>query len=115
MPLLYAGATKLSDAECRERGMALLGQVGLADKAAQRPRELTQIEQRKLELARAMAAGPRLLIADESMAGLSLAAREKLDNLVFVVNCNLQRLDGPVRGNGSTRSSTSCCACTGRA
>ena len=37
----------------------------------------------------------------ESLAGLSLAAREGLDDLVFVVNCNLQRLDGPVRGNGS--------------
>jgi len=36
----------------------------------------------------------------ESLAGLSLAAREGLDNLIFVVNCNLQRLDGPVRGNG---------------
>jgi len=37
----------------------------------------------------------------EALAGLSLAARDGLDNLVFVVNCNLQRLDGPVRGNGS--------------
>jgi len=36
----------------------------------------------------------------ESLGGLTLAAREKLDNLIFVVNCNLQRLDGPVRGNG---------------
>ena len=36
----------------------------------------------------------------ESIAALSLAAREKLDNLTFVINCNLQRLDGPVRGNG---------------
>jgi len=36
----------------------------------------------------------------ESLAGLSLAARDGLDNLTFVVNCNLQRLDGPVRGNG---------------
>jgi pyruvate dehydrogenase E1 component len=36
----------------------------------------------------------------ESTAGLSLAAREKLDNLTFIINCNLQRLDGPVRGNG---------------
>ncbi|MGD2116152.1 MAG: pyruvate dehydrogenase (acetyl-transferring), homodimeric type, partial [Acidobacteriota bacterium] len=36
----------------------------------------------------------------ESLGALSLAARERLDNLVFVVNCNLQRLDGPVRGNG---------------
>jgi pyruvate dehydrogenase E1 component len=37
----------------------------------------------------------------ESHAGLRLAARERLDNLVFVVNCNLQRLDGPVRGHGT--------------
>jgi pyruvate dehydrogenase E1 component len=36
----------------------------------------------------------------ETLAGLGLAVREKLDNLIFVVNCNLQRLDGPVRGNG---------------
>ena len=36
----------------------------------------------------------------ESMGALSLAGREMLDNLIFVVNCNLQRLDGPVRGNG---------------
>ena len=36
----------------------------------------------------------------ESTAGLSLAGREKLDNLTFIINCNLQRLDGPVRGNG---------------
>lgn len=36
----------------------------------------------------------------ESVAALSLAAREKLDNVTFVINCNLQRLDGPVRGNG---------------
>ncbi|MFJ6328418.1 MULTISPECIES: alpha-ketoglutarate dehydrogenase [unclassified Rhizobium] len=36
----------------------------------------------------------------ESIAALSLAAREKLDNLTFIINCNLQRLDGPVRGNG---------------
>ena len=36
----------------------------------------------------------------ESMSALTLAARESLDNLIFVINCNLQRLDGPVRGNG---------------
>jgi len=36
----------------------------------------------------------------ESLGAISLAAREKLDNLIFVINCNLQRLDGPVRGNG---------------
>ena len=36
----------------------------------------------------------------ETLGGLGLAGREQLDNLIFVVNCNLQRLDGPVRGNG---------------
>ncbi len=36
----------------------------------------------------------------ESLGALTLAGRERLDNLIFVVNCNLQRLDGPVRGNG---------------
>ncbi|HSC99899.1 MAG TPA: pyruvate dehydrogenase (acetyl-transferring), homodimeric type, partial [Casimicrobiaceae bacterium] len=36
----------------------------------------------------------------ESLGSISLAGREKLDNLIFVINCNLQRLDGPVRGNG---------------
>ncbi len=36
----------------------------------------------------------------ESLGAISVASREQLDNLIFVVNCNLQRLDGPVRGNG---------------
>ena len=36
----------------------------------------------------------------ESLGALTMASREKLDNLIFVINCNLQRLDGPVRGNG---------------
>ena len=38
----------------------------------------------------------------ESLGASGLAAREKLDNLIFVINCNLQRLDGPVRGNGKS-------------
>lgn len=37
----------------------------------------------------------------EALGAISLASREKLDNLIFVINCNLQRLDGPVRGNGN--------------
>jgi pyruvate dehydrogenase E1 component len=36
----------------------------------------------------------------ESMGAIGMAGRERLDNLIFVINCNLQRLDGPVRGNG---------------
>ena len=37
----------------------------------------------------------------ESLGALTLASRENLNNLIFVINCNLQRLDGPVRGNGN--------------
>src|SRR2546428_5688482 len=37
----------------------------------------------------------------ESLGAITLASRERLDNLIFVINCNLQRLDGPVRGNGN--------------
>jgi len=43
----------------------------------------------------------------ESLGAISLASREKLDNLIFVINCNLQRLDGPVRGNGKSFKSLS--------
>jgi len=75
VPMLYTvdarPGARLSAAELAARGADLLALVGLADKAARHPRDLTQVEMRKLELARAMAADPQLLIADESMAGLS--------------------------------------------
>ena len=64
----------------------LLGQVGLADKAHRLPRDLTQIEMRKLELARAMAAEPKLLIADEAMAGLSHAEVDEIIALLIRLN-----------------------------
>jgi branched-chain amino acid transport system ATP-binding protein len=62
--------------------------VGLAGKSTHLPRALTQIEMRKLELARAMAAGPRLLIADEAMAGLSHT--EVDDILALLIRLNEQ-------------------------
>ncbi|HEX6528666.1 MAG TPA: alpha-ketoglutarate dehydrogenase [Burkholderiales bacterium] len=62
-----------------------------------RDRKIVSTENRKVWAF----AGDGEMDEPESLAGLSLAAREGLDNLVFVVNCNLQRLDGPVRGNGS--------------
>ncbi|MGA2089533.1 MAG: ATP-binding cassette domain-containing protein, partial [Stellaceae bacterium] len=77
VPLLYTvnarHETHLSNAAIDRRVEELLQQVGLAEKSGRRPRDLTQIEMRKLELARAMAAAPKLLIADEAMAGLSNA------------------------------------------
>jgi branched-chain amino acid transport system ATP-binding protein len=75
VPLIYAvntrAGTSLSEQQIVERSFELLDMVGLKDKAAQRPADLTQVDMRKLELARAMAAEPKLLIADEAMAGLS--------------------------------------------
>ncbi len=58
----------------------------LADKAGQLPRDLTQVEMRKLELARAMAAEPKLLIADESMAGLSQSEVDDIVTLLIRLN-----------------------------
>jgi branched-chain amino acid transport system ATP-binding protein len=78
-PLRSAGDL---DARCHD----LLDMVGLADKAKRMPRDLTQVEMRKLELARAVAAEPKLLIADESMAGLSHS--EVGDILALLVQLN---------------------------
>jgi branched-chain amino acid transport system ATP-binding protein len=63
-----------------------LREVGLEDKARRLPRELTQVEMRKLELARAMAAEPKLLIADESMAGLTHSEVEDIVALLKHLN-----------------------------
>ena len=75
IPLLYAvkarSGTHLAKADADERCVEYLRLVGLDHKAGKQPRDLTQVEMRKLELARAMASEPKLLIADESMAGLS--------------------------------------------
>lgn len=75
IPLLYTvdrrSGSQLSQAATEERCMELLGLVGLSGKARHYPADLTQVEMRKLELARAVASEPKLLIADESMAGLS--------------------------------------------
>ena len=64
----------------------MLREVGLEDKARRLPRELTQVEMRKLELARAMAAEPKLLIADESMAGLTHSEVEDIVALLKRLN-----------------------------
>jgi len=70
------------DARCVE----LLRLVGLDQKARHMPRDLTQVEMRKLELARAVAAEPKLLIADESMAGLSHSEIEDILTLLKQLN-----------------------------
>lgn len=79
VPLLFAanahlhGGRKLSQAEVADEAMRILGDIGLAAKAYEMSGGLTQVDMRKLELARAIAAKPKLLISDEAMAGLSSA------------------------------------------
>jgi branched-chain amino acid transport system ATP-binding protein len=75
VPLLYAAQKhpllQRSLGHEREEALAILRQVGLVAKAGHVSRELTQVDMRKLELARAIAAHPKLLVADEALAGLS--------------------------------------------
>jgi branched-chain amino acid transport system ATP-binding protein len=84
IPLEYAAAGRISD-EDAEAAEILRG-IGLDAKAHLRPAGLTQIEMRKLELARAMAARPKLLISDEAMAGLSSAEVDDILAILFRLN-----------------------------
>ena len=81
IPLEYA-AQERSDAADAD-AMEILRAIGLESKAHLRPAGLTQIEMRKLELARAMAARPKLLISDEAMAGLSHAEVDDILAILF--------------------------------
>src|SRR5882757_6944065 len=90
VPLLYTGLARSGaestsdelDARCHD----LLSLVSLSHKAHKLPRDLTQVEMRKLELARAMAADPKLLIADEAMAGLSQSEVTDIVDLLIKLN-----------------------------
>ena len=91
VPLLYTvnarPRTPLSAAaEVEARCHELLQEVGLGGKARRMPRDLTQVEMRKLELARAVATQPRLLFADEAMAGLSHAEIDDILAVLFRLN-----------------------------
>jgi branched-chain amino acid transport system ATP-binding protein len=90
IPLLYTVRRRSliisSSLELDERCIELLRMVGLDAKAKRMPSDLTQVEMRKLELARAMAAEPKLLIADEAMAGLSHSEIEDIIALLLRLN-----------------------------
>jgi branched-chain amino acid transport system ATP-binding protein len=92
IPILYTvnarGGHALSRPAILARCLELLAHVNLADMARRLPRDLSQIEMRKLELARAMASEPKLLIADEAMAGLTHSEVE--DILTLLVRLNEQ-------------------------
>lgn len=78
---------RLSDnAELNARADQVLDRIGLLPKAALSPRSLSQVELRKLELGRALAAQPRVLIADEAMAGLSDSEVDEIIDLLMQLN-----------------------------
>ena len=76
----------LKDSEGEARAMEILAGMGLAAKARALASQLSQVELRKLELARAMAARPRLLISDEAMAGLSGSEVDEVLKILFDLN-----------------------------
>jgi branched-chain amino acid transport system ATP-binding protein len=86
IPLEYAAAPATRAADIASQALEILAQVGLASKARVRPAGLTQVDMRKLELARAIAAKPRLLISDEAMAGLSSGEVDDILTLLFGLN-----------------------------
>jgi branched-chain amino acid transport system ATP-binding protein len=85
IPLEYAGSGRAGAEGSTDAG-EILKTIGLDAKAHLRPAGLTQIEMRKLELARAMAARPKLLISDEAMAGLSSTEVDDILTILFRLN-----------------------------
>ena len=85
IPLEYAARRRTAPGKGQIAGeaMHILEQIGLADKAHAMSRGLTQVDMRKLELARAMAAKPKLLISDEAMAGLSAS---EVDDILILLS-----------------------------
>jgi branched-chain amino acid transport system ATP-binding protein len=86
VPLEYAAGTRAGQRRVEDEAMRVLETMGLAARAAQASAGLTQVDMRKLELARAMAAHPRLLISDEAMAGLSGTEVDEVLEILFKLN-----------------------------
>jgi len=84
IPLEYASGAGAREVE--DRGMAILESIGLGNRAGESSGKLTQIDMRKLELARAMASEPELLISDEAMAGLSSTEVDDILEILFRMN-----------------------------
>jgi branched-chain amino acid transport system ATP-binding protein len=83
VPLEYAAGSRSEQRNASDEAMRILETMGLAARAHQDSAGLTQVDMRKLELARAMAAHPRLLISDEAMAGLSGAEVDEVLEILF--------------------------------
>jgi branched-chain amino acid transport system ATP-binding protein len=86
IPLEYASPERDRGRDLREEAMGILELVGFQDRANESSADLTQVDLRKLELARALAARPALLVADEAMAGLSSAEVDDILAILFRLN-----------------------------
>jgi len=82
----YQYVVHLGESDAERQALEILRRIGLAGKARAAANQLSQVELRKLELARAMAARPRLLISDEAMAGLSGSEVDEVLKILFALN-----------------------------
>ena len=88
VPLEYAASDRIGRSNLRQQGMKILETIGFAARAGDLSDDLTQVDLRKLELARAMAAKPPLLVSDEAMAGLSSSEVDEILEILMVLNKN---------------------------
>ena len=86
IPMKYAASNRLGSGHLREQAMEFLEVVGLQDRADENSANLTQIDMRRLELARALSAKPSLLLSDETMAGLSSSEVDEVLDILFALN-----------------------------
>jgi len=86
VPLEYAARSRAEHRRTTDEAMAMLELMGLRHRAQTNSGDLTQVEMRKLELARALAAKPRLLVSDEAMAGLSSSEVDEILEILLALN-----------------------------
>ncbi|MGE5337391.1 MAG: ABC transporter ATP-binding protein [Gemmatimonadota bacterium] len=86
VPLEYAAWSRAEHRRIADEAMDVLGQIGLKQRAHENSAGLTQVDMRKLELARALAAKPRLLVSDEAMAGLSSSEVDEILEILLALN-----------------------------
>ncbi len=86
VPLEYAAWGRSEHRRITDEAMAVLEQIGLKQRAHENSAGLTQVDMRKLELARALAAKPRLLVSDEAMAGLSSSEVDEILEILLALN-----------------------------
>jgi len=86
IPLEYAARSRAEHRSVTDEAMEVLEQIGLKPRAHENSAGLTQVDMRKLELARALAAKPRLLVSDEAMAGLSSSEVDEILEILLALN-----------------------------